>query len=83
MELTRAINYIFDMVRKYLLHSFRLHEGALMVERDGVGFDMHTEHLRPEYRGGERTDRPYPGLQDFLKVRYTRDFFLRPDPEDV
>lgn len=43
LELTRALNYICDLVRKRLLQTFRVREGAVIVERDSVGFDLHTE----------------------------------------
>jgi hypothetical protein len=83
LELTRALNYISDAVRQTLLPSFRLHKGAVLVERGPVGFDMHIERLRPEYRSGERTARPYPGLDAFRTVRRTRDFCIRADDADL
>lgn len=81
-ELTRALNYIFDAVRRNLLPSFRMREGAVLVERGPVGFDMHVEHLRPEYCGDERTAHPYPGLVAFKEIRQTRDFCIQPDDEN-
>jgi hypothetical protein len=82
LELTRAANYICDYVREFLFPGFRLEQGALIVVRFSVGFDLTTNFLRPEYRGNERVDKPYPGLDDFLKVRYTRNCFISPnDPE--
>lgn len=82
LELTRALNFCFDFVRRYVLPSFRLREGAVLVERGPVGFDMHVERLRPEYRAAERTQQPYPGLEAFRDVRRTRDFYIHPDDED-
>ena len=79
-ELTRALNYVCDLVRKNLIPSFRAREGAVLVGRGPVGFDMHVEHTRPEYRGEERTSRPYPGLEAFKTQRYSRDFYVDPDP---
>jgi len=50
--------------------SFRIEDGVLLVERL-VEFKVHT--LRLEYRGNDRTQRPYPGLQAFLEVRESRE----------
>jgi hypothetical protein len=80
-ELTRALNYVCDLVRKNLIPSFRAREGAVLVGRGPVGFDMHVEHTRPEYRGEERTSRPYPGLEAFKTDRYSRDFYVNVDAD--
>jgi len=77
LELTRALNYIFDSVRSNLLPTFRIHEGVLLVERDGVGMGMRVQHLRTEYRGDERNHAPYPGLEEFKEIRYSRDFSIQ------
>jgi hypothetical protein len=78
LELTRALNYICDFVRQHLIPMFRVREGALLVERDSVGFDLHTERLRPEYRNQERIAMPYSGLEQFKQLRYSRDFYVHP-----
>ncbi len=78
LELTRAANYVCDYVRECLSRRFRLREGALLA-RCNVGFALKTEFLRPEYRGAERVERPYPGLKGFLEARYTRDVFINPN----
>ena len=80
-ELTRSLNYICDLVRKNVIPSFPVREGAVLVERDHVGFDMRIEHTRPEYRGDQRTLHPYPGLDAFKKERYSRDFYVRTHPD--
>ena len=82
-ELTRAANYVCDRVRETIFDGYRLVEGAILMERNDVGFDLKTVRLRLEYRGDERTERPYPRLKEFKKVRYTtRDYALDPgDPE--
>jgi hypothetical protein len=73
LELTRAANYVCDMVREYLFPSFRLKEGVLLVET-GPFMDFKHRIYRAEYRGPEKTEMPYPGLETFKKVRHTRDF---------
>jgi hypothetical protein len=80
-ELTRALNYICDLVRNNLMPGFRVREGTVIVGRGPVGFDMHVEHTRPEYRGDERTSRPYPGLEAFKTDRYSRDFYVNVDAD--
>lgn len=79
-ELTRAANYVCDQVRQYLFPSFRIKEGVLLIERGMVGWELRTEYNRVEYRGTERTERPYPGLDKFKEIRYTRDFSIDPGP---
>jgi hypothetical protein len=71
-ELTRAMNYLFDNVRLFLLLSYRLEEGVLLIE-DGPSMDMTWYTVRLEYRGEERIDLPYPGLKGFMEIRKNRD----------
>lgn len=73
MELTRAANYVFDKVRQDLVSGFRIKEGVLLVEV-GPFMDFSWRTYRAEYRGTERTDRPYPGLREFMTIRDSRDF---------
>lgn len=72
LELTRAANYVCDKVRENLDRSFRLEEGLVMC-RSGPYFIDSWQMHRPEYRGEERTMTPYPGLEQFKKVRVERD----------
>lgn len=82
-ELTRAANYVCDKVRETLFSGYRIQEGALLIERHSVGFELKTVHVRVEYRGDERTEMPYPGIKRFKEIRYTtRDYALDPgNPE--
>lgn len=73
LELTRAGNYLLDTVREFLIPGFRLHKGVLLVEI-GPFMDLSWKTYRPEYRGEERTSRPYPGLRKFMEIRVERDF---------
>ena len=83
-ELTRAANYICDRVRETIFDGYRLKEGALLIERHSVGFELKTVTAKVEYRGRERTEMPYPGLTGFKKVRYqTRDYALDPNPPEL
>jgi len=72
LELTRAANFVCDAVRSELMRSYRLKEGVLMIQSGpDASFNFHT--YRVEYSGRERTQSPYPGLDEFKKVRFTRD----------
>ena len=79
-ELTRAANYVCDHVRQSLFSGFRLQEGALLILRGCVGWQLETVRARVEYRDKERTEFPYPGLKKFKTVRYERDYALDPRP---
>ncbi|MBB6635685.1 HNH endonuclease [Cohnella thailandensis] len=72
LELTRAANYICDMVRAYVMPSYRLHDGLLIVE-SGPHMDFTFHRYRTEYRDEQRTAIPYPGLTEFLTIRSLRD----------
>lgn len=72
LELTRSANYICDIARTFVDPTFRSHEGALIVG-SGPYEDMSWRLHRVEYRGEERTDAPYPGLDQFKRIRKTRD----------
>lgn len=73
MELTRAANYVCDKIREFIDLSFRLNQGALIVE-SGPYMDLSWRQHRAEYRGDERTNFPYPGIEEFKRIRKTRDY---------
>jgi hypothetical protein len=75
LELTRAANYVCDRVREELFPIFRLDEGVLLVTQ-GPFIDLSFLTFRCEYRGQERTDIPYPGLEAFKSARRNRDHHL-------
>lgn len=75
LELTRAANYVCDMVRFELSRNYRIHEGVVLItficpNNPSIG------KCRTEYRDKERVDLPYPGLEEFKTVRFTRDCHL-------
>lgn len=71
-ELTRAANYVCDKVREFLEPSYRLREGALLIESGPFAPDFSTRVHRAEYSGPERTAHPYPGLERFMDERKRR-----------
>jgi hypothetical protein len=74
-EMTRAGNYVCDQVREHLDRSFRIEQGVLLVRR-GMTMDMMEHTYRLEYRDQERAQHPYPGLQEFIQVRASREFYV-------
>lgn len=80
LELTRAANYVCDMVRLEFLPSYRLKEGVLLVQA-GPYMDLTYKTYRVEYRTDERSDLPYPGLEKFTEVRFKRDVYFGEKPE--
>ena len=72
LELTRAANYICDLVRLYFDPGFRLAEGVLVVD-GGLYMDLKYYTFRVEYSKEERIAVPYPGLAQFKEIRATRD----------
>ncbi|NMI03164.1 hypothetical protein HF638_04215 [Paenibacillus sp. SZ31] len=72
LELTRAGNYICDKIREFLMSTYRMNEGLLIIE-SGPYTDMRFHKYRTKYRNEERINKPYPGLDEFKKIRNTRD----------
>jgi hypothetical protein len=72
LELTRAANFVCDAVRAEMMRSYRLKEGVLVIH-SGPDTSFNIRTYRAEYSGRERTQSPYPGLDEFKKVRFTRD----------
>ncbi len=76
-ELTRAVNYICDLMRAHVYRYFRIHEG-LSVAHTGTWMDGVDRVVRLAYSPNERTEFPYPGLAKFMAIRCERDFFYGP-----
>jgi hypothetical protein len=79
-EMTRAANYICDLVRKHVYRGFRIKEG-LLVAQTGTWMDGVDRTVRVAYRPEERTGLPYPGREKFIMVRCERDFYYGPPKE--
>lgn len=78
-ELTCAANYLCDHIRKYIFPGFRLKEGILMIIRGDIVLPSNQMLVRAEYTVNERTMKPYPGLDKFKEVRYTRVYAIDPN----
>lgn len=82
VELTRAVNYVCEFVRRDLIHSYRTTEGLALIQ-SGPHMDLSMRTYRCEYRGDERGPAPYPGLEQFKTVRFTRDLYFGRPGDDV
>lgn len=72
LEMTRAINHLFDQVRRFLVPSFRIKEGVLLIQIGPfMDFSWHT--VRTEYRAEEKQTL-YQNLRTFMAVRVTRSY---------
>ena len=54
------------------MRSYRINEGVLLIQ-SGPHMDLTFKTYRVEYHGDERTDIPYPGLEQFKNIRVNRD----------
>lgn len=72
LELTRAANFVCDRVRQYVYPNYRIKEGVVVIKSGPYWLFEWRKH-RPEYREPERTSVPYPGLEEFKRIRSTRD----------
>ncbi len=72
LELTRAANLICDRVRESVDAQFRVEEGRLIVE-SGIYPDLELHRHVVQYAARELKAHPYPGLEEFMKIREQRD----------
>ncbi len=82
LELTRAANYVCDLVRQHLSPAYRLQEGRLTVSL-GPFSDLSILTFVPEYSPQERDGIPYDSLQHFLENRMNRDYAAGSGTEPV
>ncbi|MGB3491138.1 MAG: HNH endonuclease [Elainellaceae cyanobacterium] len=72
LELTRAGNLLCENIRETIYPNFREEEGKLLITT-GLDMSFRWQTYVLEYNQDEKTDRPYPGLKDFLEERSKRD----------
>jgi hypothetical protein len=71
LELTRAANYLCDQIRIFLIPSFRIEEGALLIEY-GPNTNLEWITVRAEYKDNNKETTKYPGLREFMVKRSGR-----------
>ncbi len=80
IELTRASNYICDLIRKYIDSSFRLNKGFLIISigpvlKNGPPPQLIYQQLKAEYTKDDLTrDVLYGNLETFKEIRTKRDY---------
>lgn len=76
IELTRASNYICDMIRKYIDSSFRLNEGILIIILGPFKIcDYHQHKVKYSENDLNEDGFFYIDLEDFKQKRVTRDYY--------
>lgn len=80
LELTRAANLICDRVRQFLMPTYKLSEGRLVIE-SGPTMDLKVHQYVVQYSPEERAvQKPYPGLIEFMEERAERDIHFGEGP---
>lgn len=74
LEMTRAVNHLFDMVRMYLFPAFRIKEGIVAVNF-GYSWGNAWENSRVEYQKNEVMTL-YPGVRKFAEIRAQRNYAI-------
>ena len=74
VELTRAVNYICDVVRSNIISSFRVKEGRTLITYGPYGWESTYMTQAVQYCKNELIGTPYPGLNKFKRIRASRDF---------
>ena len=75
LELTRAANWLCDVVQREFDPMFRFQQGALQLN-GGPYPDADYRWLRPEYSPDDMSSQilPYESLEDFKTRRFSRDY---------
>ena len=81
LELTRAGNLVCDRVREFIIPSYRIKEGVLLVQSGPYG-DLSWRTHRAEYSSEERKQRPYKGSKAFESERFERNFYFGENPTE-
>jgi hypothetical protein len=79
-ELTRSANIILELVRKLLTSSYRENEGFLVVQRGPNMYLGYSSYVTKYSDENMKIDPVYPGLNNFLKVLPSRDFYFSTPP---
>lgn len=75
IELTRAINYICQIIRKYIDYTFRLTDGIVIIEIGPFGMDFEYRQYRVKYSKNDLKERIlYKNIELFKEERINRDY---------
>jgi hypothetical protein len=81
-ELTRAVNYVCDEVRRRLLPGFRIAEGLVLLE-GGPYSSFEFKTYRLEYSSAERAGTLYLGIAEFKTARFSRALHFGHEGDEV
>jgi len=70
LEMTRAANYILDLVRLHIFSDFRMDEGKLLVQM-APNYNFRGISYCPEYKAEEKKTL-YTDLKSFMEIRDSR-----------
>lgn len=62
LELTRLLNLLMERIRERV-SDYHIDEGVFVIDS--------IDRKKTEYRNSEKSDSPYPGLKQFVKIRST------------
>lgn len=65
LELTRLLNLLMERIRERV-PDFHIEEGIFVIDS--------IVREKTQYRNSEKSDTPYPGLKQFVKIRKTRNY---------
>jgi hypothetical protein len=82
VELTRAVNFVCDEIRRNLFPAFRIAEGLVLLE-GGPYSSSEFKTYRLEYGASERNGAPYPGLDEFRTTRFSRSIHFGHEGDEV
>lgn len=65
LELTRLLNLLMERIRERI-SDYHIDEGIFVIDS--------IDREKTQYRNNEKSDSPYPGLKQFVKIRKTRNY---------
>lgn len=66
MELTRILNLLLEKIRE-ITPNFHIEDGIFVIDT------INREYVM--YQQSEKSNSPYPGLKQFVKIRKTRNYY--------
>jgi len=77
LEMTRALNYLIELIRQNFDPKYRIENGLLLIEI-GPFMDLSYHTIRLEYQDKEK-ENLYQGLRDFMSSRTDRSYYRGKD----
>ena len=74
LELTRLLNLLMERIRERV-SDYHIDEGVFVIDS--------IDRKKTEYRNSEKSDSPYPGLKQFVKIRSTDRYYCYSTTEQL